>query len=324
MEPDEGGNSLLDKRSRSDLRSDLSAGRGAGRSAIPRTMSIDLPRFTGSLGEPNDIPVAAVGARNRGTIEMQPRVGGGIPRTKSIDLPRFGLEPRAQQPAELARERLASIPATEQFTWLPGARHNPVAVSAATAPGAPSQSGAKAPTAKASTAPDGGGSQSYKVPPVSRETRAPVHAASANPLPPPPPAPSDKLGVLKGVLIPTCENMWGVLIFLRFFTVVGTAGLGLALAIVTLSFLVALATTLSLSAIVTCGTSGANKVQGVYPLLARALGKEIATAIGVVYFVGIILGADVIAQRGRREWVHACVGASMSGSSCGRAAAETG
>lgn len=83
-----------------------------------------------------------------------------------------------------------------------------------------------------------------------------------------------KLGMLNGVLIPTCENMWGVLIFLRFYAIVGSAGLGLTFLIVALSFLVALCTSLSLSAIATCGTS--HKLQGVYPLLARALGKEMA------------------------------------------------
>ena len=33
-----------------------------------------------------------------------------------------------------------------------------------------------------------------------------------------------KLGMFKGVLVPTCENMWGVIIFLRFYTIVGYAG----------------------------------------------------------------------------------------------------
>jgi potassium/chloride transporter 4/5/6 len=95
-----------------------------------------------------------------------------------------------------------------------------------------------------------------------------------------------KLGVLKGVLVPTCENMWGVLIFLRFYTIVAYAGLGLSIIIVTISFGVALFTTNALSAIATCGTS--HNLAGVYPMLARALGKEIATATGLVYFLGII------------------------------------
>jgi hypothetical protein len=92
--------------------------------------------------------------------------------------------------------------------------------------------------------------------------------------------------MFKGVLVPTCENMWGVIIFLRFYVIVGYAGLGWTIFIVTLSFSVALLTALALSAIATCGTS--HSLAGVYPMLARALGKEIATATGLVYFLGIV------------------------------------
>ena len=95
---------------------------------------------------------------------------------------------------------------------------------------------------------------------------------------------SHKLGMIHGVFMPTCENMWGVIIFLRFYVIVGYAGLGLSILIVTLSFSVALLTALALSAIATCGTS--HNISGVYPMLARALGKEIATATGLIYFLG--------------------------------------
>jgi len=56
------------------------------------------------------------------------------------------------------------------------------------------------------------------------------------------------LGTLSGVVVPTCENMWGVLIFLRFFYVVGHAGVWQSLLIVFICFLSALFTVLSLSA----------------------------------------------------------------------------
>jgi hypothetical protein len=49
-------------------------------------------------------------------------------------------------------------------------------------------------------------------------------------------APPGSLNTLSGVIVPTCENMWGVLIFLRFFYVVGHAGVGQALIIVCISF----------------------------------------------------------------------------------------
>ena len=61
------------------------------------------------------------------------------------------------------------------------------------------------------------------------------------------------LSTLSGVIVPTCENMWGVLIFLRFFFVVGHAGVWQSLVIVFVSFLSSLATTMSLSAMATNG-----------------------------------------------------------------------
>ena len=45
-----------------------------------------------------------------------------------------------------------------------------------------------------------------------------------------------------GVFIPTCENMWGVLIFLRFFEIVGHAGVVMSLVAVFISFLAAIVT----------------------------------------------------------------------------------
>ena len=44
------------------------------------------------------------------------------------------------------------------------------------------------------------------------------------------------MGLLHGVLVPTCENMWGVLIFLRFPVMVGNAGLLRSLGIVVFCF----------------------------------------------------------------------------------------
>ena len=99
-------------------------------------------------------------------------------------------------------------------------------------------------------------------------------------------APPGSLNTLSGVIVPTCENMWGVIIFLRFYTIAGHAGMGYSLVIITLSFFVALLTALSLSAIATCGTS--HGMTGVYAMLARALGKELATATRLNNFLGIV------------------------------------
>lgn len=53
---------------------------------------------------------------------------------------------------------------------------------------------------------------------------------------------SHKKGAFAGVFVPTCENMWGVLIFLRFYFVVGQAGIMHALLCVLISFTAAFCT----------------------------------------------------------------------------------
>ena len=62
-----------------------------------------------------------------------------------------------------------------------------------------------------------------------------------------------KQGSFTGVLIPTCENMWGVLIFLKFFTIVAEGGMRQALIAVLLSALAAYSTTVCLSSIASSG-----------------------------------------------------------------------
>jgi potassium/chloride transporter 4/5/6 len=89
---------------------------------------------------------------------------------------------------------------------------------------------------------------------------------------------------LNGVFIPVCENMWGVLIFLRFNYIVGHAGLWEAWGAVALSFIVALLTTLSVSAI---ASNSRPKTGGVYALMVNALGHEVAGAVGLVYFCAL-------------------------------------
>ena len=93
-----------------------------------------------------------------------------------------------------------------------------------------------------------------------------------------------KLGTLEGVFIPTCENMWGVLIFLRFNFIVGHAGLLEGYLVIFLSFSVALFTALSMSAV---ATNGPARKGGVYTLITRALGHELGGAVGCVYFLAL-------------------------------------
>jgi len=79
-----------------------------------------------------------------------------------------------------------------------------------------------------------------------------------------------KKGAFAGVFVPTCDNMWGVLIFLRFHYIVANAGIGQALAIVVLSFSCAFCTTSSMSATVSSG--GLVSKGGPYYMISRALG----------------------------------------------------
>ncbi|KAL3688956.1 hypothetical protein R1sor_015265 [Riccia sorocarpa] len=94
------------------------------------------------------------------------------------------------------------------------------------------------------------------------------------------------LGTLAGVLIPTCENMWGVLIFLRFYYVVANAGVWQSFLVVFISFLVAVLTTMSLSAI---ATNGPIEEGGTYYLISRALGPKLGGSVGFMYYLGVSL-----------------------------------
>ena len=99
-------------------------------------------------------------------------------------------------------------------------------------------------------------------------------------------APPGSLNTLSGVIVPTCENMWGVLIFLRFFYVVGHAGVWQALVIVFVSFLSSLCTTMSLSAM---ATNGPVEAGGAYYIISRALGHKLGGAVGTTYYLGLSL-----------------------------------
>ena len=82
-----------------------------------------------------------------------------------------------------------------------------------------------------------------------------------------------KKGTLAGVFIPTCEGMWGVLIFLKFNYVVGIGGIGHALIAVFVSFIAALCTTICVSSIASSG--GVASEGGPYYMISRSLGPYI-------------------------------------------------
>ena len=88
-------------------------------------------------------------------------------------------------------------------------------------------------------------------------------------------------GTFGGVFTPCVLTILGVIMFLRFGSVVGQAGLWGALLIVLASKVITLLTTLSLSAIATN-----TKVEGggAYFLISRSLGPEFGGAIGLLFF----------------------------------------
>lgn len=98
---------------------------------------------------------------------------------------------------------------------------------------------------------------------------------------------SHKKGALSGVFLPTCENMWGVLIFLRFHFIVGEAGLWQALCVIGLSFLAALCTTTSVSAMASSGgiVSGGSP----YKMISRALGPAAGATVGIMYWLALTM-----------------------------------
>ncbi|MFK7818389.1 MAG: amino acid permease [Planctomycetaceae bacterium] len=91
-----------------------------------------------------------------------------------------------------------------------------------------------------------------------------------------------RFGTLGGVFTPCVLTILGVIMFLRFGSVVGQAGIMQALVIVLAAKVITTLTTLSLSAI---ATNTRVKAGGAYFLISRSLGVEFGGAIGIVFFL---------------------------------------
>jgi amino acid transporter len=90
------------------------------------------------------------------------------------------------------------------------------------------------------------------------------------------------LGTFAGVFTPSILTILGIILYLRLGYVVGSAGLGRALIIITLATIISILTSISLAAI---STNLFVKVGGYYYLISRTLGVEFGGAIGVVLFL---------------------------------------
>ncbi|XP_046634321.1 bumetanide-sensitive sodium-(potassium)-chloride cotransporter-like [Daphnia pulicaria] len=91
-----------------------------------------------------------------------------------------------------------------------------------------------------------------------------------------------KFGWIKGVLVRCLLNIWGVMLFLRLSWVVGQAGIGEGVIIITLACVVTTITGLSMSAI---STNGNIKGGGTYYMISRSLGPDFGASIGVIFAV---------------------------------------
>lgn len=92
-----------------------------------------------------------------------------------------------------------------------------------------------------------------------------------------------KLGTMMGVFVPCLQNILGIIYYIRFSWIVGMAGIGESLVLVSFCGLCTFLTAISLSAI---ATNGAMKGGGPYYLIGRALGPEVGVSIGLCFFLG--------------------------------------
>jgi amino acid transporter len=112
---------------------------------------------------------------------------------------------------------------------------------------------------------------------------------------PPPGAPREaeeplrRFGAFGGVFTPVTLTILGVIMFMRTGYVTGWAGLWMGLAILAISKLITVLTTLSLSAV---ATNQRMKVGGVYYMISRVLGPDFGGSIGITLFVAQTVGVS--------------------------------
>ena len=105
-----------------------------------------------------------------------------------------------------------------------------------------------------------------------------------------------RLNAATGVFIPTIQSLWSIVIFVRFYYIVGEAGLGLSLLFASLCLLNAFMTTVSLSAIASSGSTKeltTMEVGGPYYMISRSLGPHLGASLGLVYVLSLLLLASL-------------------------------
>src|SRR5210317_2010258 len=109
-----------------------------------------------------------------------------------------------------------------------------------------------------------------------------------------------KFGTFGGVFTPTLLTILGVIMYLRLGWVVGNAGLLGAWLIIILSFLITLATALSMSSITTNIRIGAG---GAYAIISQSLGLEVGGSLGIPRYVSQGLAVTMYIFGFREGWL---------------------
>ena len=108
-----------------------------------------------------------------------------------------------------------------------------------------------------------------------------------------------KFGTFGGVFTPTLLTILGVIMYLRLGWVVGNAGLLGAWVIITISFIITIATALSMSSITTNNRIGAG---GAYAIISQALGLEVGGSLGIPRFISQGLAVTMYIFGFREGW----------------------
>ncbi|KAL9974990.1 hypothetical protein ACROYT_G012103 [Oculina patagonica] len=99
-----------------------------------------------------------------------------------------------------------------------------------------------------------------------------------------------KMGTLMGVYLPTIQNIFGVILFIRLSWIVGIAGTLQAFFIVFICCCCTMLTAISMSAIATNGVVPAG---GAYFMISRALGPEFGGAVGLLFYLGTTFASSM-------------------------------
>ncbi len=108
-----------------------------------------------------------------------------------------------------------------------------------------------------------------------------------------------KYGTFSGVFTPTVLTILGVILFLREGAVVGNAGLGGALLIITIAFAISACTALSMSSIITNIRLGAG---GAYSIISQSFGLEVGGGVGIPFYLSQGLATAMYIIGFREGW----------------------